>query len=414
MQELLIEKLVHGGQAIGTLEDGKKVFVWNALPGERVRVRLTRNKRSHAEGIAEEILESSPDRTEPKDAAYLSTSPWQIMSYEAENRWKREILQEVMQREAVTLESAPPFVAPDEPYHYRNKMEYSFWGDEAGLHLALFRRGTHGKQIVEGSSIARPEVDEIANKICTILGSRGIRASSLKTVVVRCSRKGDTAAALFVREETFPRIKEFAGIGKGFEVYYSDPRSPASVLTKKLYGFGDVTLLDEVADVPVIYDVNSFFQVNVPVFESALAEIKAAVDRYPSKVDFYSGVGAIGLAVGADVLVETDPRSAAMARLNARSSGAEIIEAGAEQALEYITGDAALILDPPRAGLHRKVADRILEAAPPAIVYLSCNPATQARDLRLLGERFGLAWLKGYNFFPRTPHIESLALLVRK
>src|SRR5579883_2566716 len=96
-----ITKMVHGGQALGELPDGKKVFVWNALPGETVHVRIIKQRRTYAEGIAEEIVVASPERIAPKEANYLATSPWQIMSFAAENKYKCEIVAELMQQQNV-------------------------------------------------------------------------------------------------------------------------------------------------------------------------------------------------------------------------------------------------------------------------------------------------------------------------
>src|SRR3989344_6438285 len=93
-----IEKLVHGGQGLGVLPDGRKVFVWNALPSETVQVRLARSKKSYAEGVAEEIITPSPDRIEPEEQNYLATSPWQILKSETENHWKQEITRELFQQ----------------------------------------------------------------------------------------------------------------------------------------------------------------------------------------------------------------------------------------------------------------------------------------------------------------------------
>src|SRR5690606_4225084 len=108
-----------------------------------------------------------------------------------ENRYKCEILAETLQRAGVEHNSKIGFYAPDDPWHYRNKMEYSFYGNEDGLHLALFGRGSHRKQIVDGSSIARPEIDRVARAICKVLDEADVRAGDLKTVVVRCNRAGE-------------------------------------------------------------------------------------------------------------------------------------------------------------------------------------------------------------------------------
>lgn len=414
IEEVLIEKLVHGGQGIGTLADGRRVFVWNAIPGEKVRVQLTKNKHKMAEGLAIETIEPSEEREVPKDEAYLSTSPWQIMSFDAENKYKQAILAETLQREHVAYNADIHMIAGNNQWYYRNKMEYSFWADDDGLHLALFNRGTHGKRIVNGSSIARPEIDRTANEIVAILNKNGIRGSQLKTVVVRSNQKGDTVAALFCKDEAFPGLSELAAVCQGLVVYYSNPKSPASIVTSELHRYGELTLTDTINNIDITYDVNSFFQVNLEIFAKALQRIQSAVDGHPF-IDMYSGVGTIGLSIGGPaVLVESDVYNNEMARLNAIGTSAQVVEASAETALDHIDSTYILVMDPPRAGLHSKIIDRILEVTPPKIVYLSCNPITQARDLALLQDRYRINSIEGFNFFPRTPHIESLAILELK
>lgn len=407
IETVRIEKLVHGGQGLASLSSGQKIFVWNALPGELVAVRIGRKKKGYAEGFAEEILEPSPERIQPVDEAYLSTSPWQIMTLESENQFKKEILTETFLREKVELPNFE-FVSVGEPFHYRNKMEYSFWADDDGLHLALFHRASHGKRIVQGSSIARPEIDEIANKIVAILNKNGVRGSQLKTVVIRSNIQGDIVAALFVKDEKFTEIKELADVCNGLAIYYSNPKSPASVITSELFSYGSIILTDELLGTKISYDVNSFFQVNLPVFAEALGAIKSAVADQPEVIDMYAGVGTIGLSVGANKLVELDEHNVAMAKQNGH---VEVIHASTEKALEHITEKACIIFDPPRAGLHEKVIEKILEVKPPKLIYLSCNPSTQARDIARLQSSYKIGSFTGYNFFPRTPHIESLALL---
>ncbi len=412
-EEVQIEKLVHGGQGLGSLPDGRRVFVWNALPGERVLVNIKKSKSKHAEAVAIKIIEPSPDRIEPKDEAYLSTSPWQIMTFGAENQYKAEILSETLQREHVRYNQPISMVTAGDEWQYRNKMEYSFWGDDDGLHLALFHRASHAKRIVHGSSIARPEIDDVANKICQVLGKNNIRAGQLKTVIVRCDQLGNTVAALFVKDEKFPKI-DFSNIAQGVIVYFSNPKSPASLATKKLYRYGELELTDTILDKNIRYDVNSFFQVNLPIFERAAQAISEATKNIVPKIDFYSGVGTIGLPVGATKLVEIEAHNADLANHNAGGAKVEIVQASAEQALDHIPSGGALIVDPPRAGLHNKVTERILEVKPEVIAYLSCNPITQARDLAFLQNEYEIKSIEGYNFFPRTPHIESLAVMIRR
>jgi len=459
MEEVTITKMVHGGQGLGELADGRKVFVWNALPGEVVRVRVIRKKRSYAEAIAEEIMSPSPDRIEPRETHYLATSPWQMMTFEAENRHKVAIVHDLFahrnsQADGTGLisgqEEQPeqkPFFLPGAmrnpetgvSYGYRNKMEYSFWGDEDGLHLALHQRGSHGKQIVEGSALAMPAVDMAAQAVLDELRRLHIRAGDLKTLVIRCDQNGNAVAALFVKPSAFPRLdfltqtksshpaggpdallsgSAFGGLLQGIRVYHSNPKSPASVRTQLLYEIGGCELTDTLLGREFRYDVDSFFQVNLPIYEQALTSIREHCVGDP--IDLYAGVGSIGLSVAKKqvTLVELDPATAAMARTNLSLaqglSLSKVVEGSSERALEHVAGDRPIIVDPPRAGLHPAVVDRCLAVLPPQIMYLSCNPATQVRDLELLAERYRIVYCEVFNFFPRTPHIETLVVLERR
>lgn len=415
-EPLHISKIVHGGQGLGELVDGKKVFVWNALPGETVRARIIKRRRTYDEAIAEEIMQTSPERIAPRETNYLATSPWQMMTFAAENKYKRDVVEDLMERQSGNSLRIGDTIHDAREYHYRNKMEYSFWGDDDGLHLAMHRRGSHGKQIVQGSALAMPSLDVAAEKIRRVLDELQCRAGDLKTIVVRCAQSGEVVASLFVKTQTFPPLGLPEGM-KGLRIYYSNPKSPASVPTKLLQELGDCYLVDRLLGKPFTYDSDSFFQVNIPIFEQALQVIADAVTN-DTLVDMYAGVGSIGLSVAkAGVeLVECDAATAAMARVNAEATAinATVIETPAEKSLAYIVGDRPVIFDPPRAGLHDKVVDRVLKVCPPQVVYLSCNPATQARDLGKLHVLYDVADIKVYNFFPRTPHIECLAILRRK
>lgn len=422
-----ITKLVEGGQGLGVLPDGKKVFVWNALPGETLGVRVVKHKHSHAEAIAEQIITPSPERIEPARSYFISTSPWQMMTFEAENRYKLQLVRDIFTQAKIALPEFQLTAAAIDPgiadierqpsiFHYRNKMEYSFWGDDEGIHLAIHIRGTHGKQVITQSALGMTQIDDMANRLCAELTKRGVRGSDLKTVILRASQSGAVVASLFVKREDFPKIESPKGL-QGLRVYFSNPKSPASVRTRQLQESGNVLLTDSILGQQFTYDADSFFQVNLPMYERALKSIKEHSSE-PELVDMYAGVGSIGLSVATDSveLIELDPATARMAEENAAASrlNATVIETSAEKALESITNDKPLILDPPRAGLHQKVTARVLEALPPKITYLSCNPTTQARDLALLQDKYAITYFEAFNFFPRTPHIETLAILQRR
>ncbi len=460
--DVTLDRIVGGGQTLGTLEDGKKIFVWGGLPGERVRVQTTKKKSSYNEGVVIEVIETSKNRVAPRDPeSYISTSPWQIMTFDAEAHYKAALIEEAFELHDIVLPEAIEVWSDGREYEYRNKVEYSWWWDKEAetIDLAFFRRGTKGKISVEGTSLARPEIDETAHAVRDILRARHTNGFDLKTVMIRANQAGKTVFQLYLKAEEFDDFTEteratLPSHTQGYEIIHSNPKSPASVITKRLHSYGDIVLSDTVYGVPFHYATEGFFQINLPVYEQALRDMEqwitgksqpinpshadltlptpsgvaheaseavGSVDDCNSKVvDLYSGVGTIGLTIGGPdiTLVELNEHAVREMERNIAALGrvaeAKPVLAASEQALEYITGDATIIVDPPRAGLHQDVVDRLLDVQPDRIIYLSCNPVTQARDVARLAEVYGIRAHKGYNFFPRTPHIEHLVILDKK
>ncbi len=417
--ELTLDKIVGGGQSLGTLEDGRKVFVWGGLPDETVQVQLTRKKSNYAEGVVTEVLKASSERIEPKDPeSYLSTSPWQIMSMDTENHYKAALIEEAFELHNIVLPNPIEVYSDGVEYGYRNKVEFSFWFqvETQLLSLAFYRRGTHGKIAIEGTSLASDAINAKGKQILDALNELKIIGRQLKTLLIRSAANGDVAWQLYVKEEDFDAEALLAKLpaGENGEVIFSNPKSPASVITKKLAGTG-TPLTDTILDVPFTYATEGFFQINLPVYQQALTDMKQWVVDGRQVVDLYSGVGSIGLTIGGPgvTLVELNEHAVREMERNIEELGvdATAVLAPSEQALDYITGDKTIIVDPPRAGLHEAVIDRLLEEKPERIIYLSCNPATQARDVMRLAELYGVKEHRGYNFFPHTPHIENLVVL---
>jgi 23S rRNA (uracil1939-C5)-methyltransferase len=418
-ETLKLDKIVGGGQALGTLADGRKIFVWGGLPGEEVEVLLTKAKRTHAEGIVTKVIVAAPERIEPKDPdSYLSTSPWQIMSDETEATWKKQLVTDAFAMHHIDL---PEFelIGDGKQYGYRNKVEFSwYWNNETDkLDLSFFRRGTHGKIPVEGTSLATPAINDAAIRVRDMLRASKTEARALKTLLIRATQSGGVVAQLYVKDRDFPKPADNAveALGlQGFEVIFSNPKSPASIISKRMKEWGEMALTDTILDVPFRYANDGFFQVNIPVYELALSRMKKWVDDKPV-VDMYSGVGTIGLTIGGDdtTLVEINKQCVSEMKTNIFNLGkkATAVEVAAEDALQYMTADKTIILDPPRAGLHNDVTYHLVDTKPKRIIYLSCNPVTQARDIEKLLEVYEIKDAAAYNFFPRTPHIENLIVL---
>ena len=430
-ETLRLEKIVGGGQAIGTLDDGRKAFVWGGLPKELVTIRVTKKKSHFVEGIVTEIIEESPERITPKDEnSYLSTSPWQIMPMSSEQSHKALLIEEAFLLHNITLPEKIEVFSDSIGFNYRNKVEFSWFGDKTDddeketLDLAFFKRGGKGKVIVDGTSLAHPSINKLAIEIRDLLRTKPIVARQLKTLLIRSDQQGNAVWQLYIKDRIENLISEDEAkllSAKGGEIIYSDPKSPASRITERLNKFDDTTLSDTILGVAFNYACEGFFQVNIPVYEKALSDMKEWIDcnkKMPT-LDLYSGVGTIGLTIGGDdvTLVEINEHAVAEMQRNITKlnrPNAKAILAPSEKSLEYITGKQIVIVDPPRAGLHTDVTNRLLETEPPRIIYLSCNPVTQARDVSLLQEKYKIVHHQGYNFFPRTPHIEHLVVLDKK
>lgn len=418
-----LEKIVGGGQALGTMDDGRKLFVWGGLPEETVEVQLTKRKQNYAEGFVVNVLEPSSQRITPRDAeSHLSTSPWQIMDFAAEQHYKAALIEEAFELHDIVLPDPIDVYSDGQEYHYRNKVEFSWYGDHTdegdSLHLAFFRRGSKGKIIVDDSALLPKSIVELARRIRDTLQDLGATARELKTLLIRCDQQGNCVWQLYVKDAPFHFAEALIATelpAQGGEVIFSNPKSPASVITERLASTGDVVLSDTVLGVPFRYATEGFFQINIPIYEQALRDMRQWIPTDKPTVDLYSGVGSIGLTIGGPgtTLVEINEHAVREMKRNISELDLDAtpVLAASETALDHIVGDKTIIVDPPRAGLHDKVIERLLDAAPDRIIYLSCNPVTQARDVAKLAEKYGIRAHRGYNFFPRTPHIEHLVVL---
>ncbi|MBP5511991.1 class I SAM-dependent RNA methyltransferase [Candidatus Saccharibacteria bacterium] len=382
---LKIEKLTPTGQGIGTLSDGKKIFLWNTLPNEEVKSFIQiKSKSSYDEGIAKDFVKTSEHRVEPKDEQYLSTSPWQIMTDDYEADQKTAVIKELFRN---LWQNDVAFHQSPSTWHYRNKMEYSLYYNFASekIELAIHPRGSHSKMPIKTSSIERAEIFEKAEAIIKQLNESGDEAKNYSSLLLRCNQNGDVEGGLFEKRKPHPVFNN---------------------------------LTDQILGKTYSYSPNGFFQINLPVYEIALTRIKEILDTVETKkvVDLYSGVGTIGLSTAREkelTLVEVDKSAYKELEANCKDiKTATPVLAKSEEALDYIAPDSVVILDPPRAGCDKALIDKLIEVKPKQIIYLSCNPITQVRDIELLiAAGAKLKSVEAFNFFPHTPHIENLVSL---
>lgn len=417
------ERIAHDGAAESTYE-GKELRVHGMLPGEEGVVEIDKKHGLYV-GTLKELLVSSDRRKTPEELHFLSCSPWQVMEYSLQVELKHEMLTSLYGY----YEDAPKvsFVAAQQFFGYRTKVEFSFTDrkldEPAPLALAFHVRG-HGSERValpKGCALVSSGMNAVALLLCARLRDAGYSARELKTLIVRESKStGKILALLFTKKE---ELEEFAVDDipnlSGFMVFHSTEKSPASVPTKELWRFGDDFLIESIGGVALTYSWDSFFQNNIPMFESALEVMRMHLPQNANILELYSGIGTIGLLLASQSEsvhgIEVVSGAVASANENAKRLGvtnysAECIPAEKIDSSILHHSDI-LVLDPPRAGLHPKVIKMIREVLPKKIIYLSCNPDTQARDYALLNSHYRIDVCTGFDFYPQTPHLESLLVL---
>ncbi len=378
------------GQGIATNSDGKKIFLWNALPGEKVTEYQILKQKSHlTEAVALKFETPNPHRVLPRDEHFLSNSPWQILDINYENSVKKQIIEELFSK-LKTPEIT--FEASDNEYFYRNKMEYSLYYDHetAKIHAAIHRRGSHHKIPILTSSLENPAIYRRAMEIINELNSRQEDSRKYQSLLLHCNRQGEVSGGLYENYQPHPTFEN---------------------------------LTDEILGQKFSYSPNGFFQINLPEYEKVLRKIKDFIKDQNKVIDLYSGVGTIGLTVASDknlTLVEVDKfahsellNNIETVKSSTGNSNITGILAKSETIYNHITHDSTVIVDPPRSGCDTTLIETIKQKLPEKLVYLSCNPITQVRDLDSLLDYYKIKSVTGYNFFPHTPHIECLVLLDR-
>jgi 23S rRNA (uracil1939-C5)-methyltransferase len=435
--ELTIDRLAHGGAGVARL-DGYVVFVRGAVPGDRVRARVTKSKRSFAEADAVELLEPSPDRVEP--VAPHPGAPWQVLPYERQLSEKQDQVRDALERigrfEAPPVE---PIVPAVETLRYRNKLEYSFGEDENGELVLGFHRPGRFDVIddVTTDILASERVDEVREAVKAWCRAAGLPAwdrrsqdGLLRNLVVREGRRtGQLQARLVTSTGSIFQVSELAAATPGDSFLWTRAAGVAETTRagETEVVKGSAYLEEELAGLRLRISPDAFFQTNTQMAErlyGSAAEL-AGLSGRERVLDLFCGIGTIALVMALDAGevwgVEIVEEAVADAIENARINGIDNVNFFAGDVrlamrplLEQSGKPDVVVVDPPRAGLSQKVVRRVLEAEAKRIVYVSCNPTTLAPNARqMVDAGYELKTVRPVDMFPQTPHIECVALLER-
>jgi 23S rRNA (uracil1939-C5)-methyltransferase len=441
--ELRIESLAYGGNGVARL-NGFVVFVRQGLPGDTVRARVTKVKRSHAEATALEVVAAGAPRVEAPCAHYPACGGcrFQDLAYdaqvEAKTRQVGDALARIGKVSGFELEAAIP---AESVFHYRNKLEYSFTATPERVGLGFHRAGRWDEVLdiercwltTEVGNAIREAVREWANAESLAAFDQETQEGYLRHLVVREGRNTGQALVVLVTapgglpEETFVEmVRRFPEVRSVHWAVNDSPAEVTNLPTKLLWGTDAIE--EEVLGLRFRIRPNAFFQTNTAMCARlyGLARDYAALTGEETVYDLYCGTGTIGLSLANDALtvwgIEASEESVACAVENADLNG--ITNAA------FFAGDVAddvaelrdragapdvVVVDPPRAGLAGKSLARVAALEAPRLVYVSCNPTTLAGNAKQLAGEFGyrLERVRPVDMFPHTPHVESVALFTR-
>lgn len=452
--DLEISDLAFGGRGLARV-DGLAVFVEGALPGDRVKARIYRKKKRYAEARAIEIVSASPQRLAApcRYSDYCGGCTWQSLAYETQLHYKRRHVAEALAHigglEDVTVYPAMP---SERVFAYRNKMEFTCsdrrWllpaelgraGVDGGFGLGLHVPGTFYKVLDIESCLLQPSLgDAILADVRAFIKASGLPVYGLHShtgfwrfVMLRHAAASDCWMVNIVTRTSAPHaVQPLADMlmlryPQIVSVVNNVTASKAGVAigeSEMLLG-GSAVIIETVGGLDFEISANSFFQTNTRAADKLYQVVQSYVRLSGSEtvIDLYCGTGTIALllaAAGEVVGIEQVPAAVENARRNAHINGisnCRFIAGDASQVLSDLDiRPQVMVIDPPRAGLHPKVIRRVLELSPARIVYVSCNPATLARDLALLSEKYAPKAVQPVDLFPHTYHIESVVRLEKK
>lgn len=463
-KELYVESIGFEGISIAR-EDGMVYFVKGGVPGDKVYAKILKKKKTYTEANIQEIIEASKDRIEPscKYFDHCGGCTWQNIPYQDQLDWKKKHVEDAIKRIGKIDEFVlhDTFPSPHE-FHYRNKMDFTFGAarwltpeeinsdekiEDKSFALGLHVRGRNDKILdIKECHIQQDEVNTMMNDVRDLATKNSISAyhvyykvGFLRNFVVRYSLHEDSFLIIivtnavksedekeFIEDCSKMLIDKYQRIS-GVIHAVNDKISPVAIGEPELITGKDY-LTEKILDVEFNISPFSFFQTNSYQLDNFIGKIieYAELNGEQTVWDLYCGTGSITLPAAKKckkiIGIELVESSINDARKNAEKNNlnnvdfyaTDLHDKNIPELLHKLDRPDVLIVDPPRAGLHKNLIHHINDIKAPKLVYVSCNPATQARDLEILKENYNLIEVQPFDMFPQTYHIESIAKLELK
>ena len=459
LENVLIEGVAAEGKAIARI-DGVVLFVEYAVPGDVVNVKIIKKKKNYMEGVITSMIKPSEQRMEPfcEHFGICGGCKWQHLPYEMQLQAKQQqVYDQLVRIGHLSIPEMSPIIPSDNTRYYRNKLEFTFsskrwiYGDENPEELSPQERcglGFHvGRFFDKVLDIKHCWLQkEPSNRIRLFMKdyalSHGLEfynirenTGFLRNMVVRSNTAGDIMLTVVFAFEDHSLMDPFlSSIYEAFpeiqSLYYViNSKLNDSISDQECILFrGDDAIWERMENLRFKIGPKSFYQTNSEQAYKLYSAARnlAALEGGEVVYDLYTGTGTIAQFVSAKaskvVGIEYVKEAIDDANVNAEANGITNCSFYAGDMKDVLTSDfikengtpEVMIIDPPRAGMHPDVVKSILEAAPQRIVYVSCNPASQARDLAMMSEKYEITAVQPVDMFPQTIHVENICALKRK
>lgn len=442
--DVTFEDLTHDGAGVAKV-GGYPIFVSNGLPGEQAKIKIVKVKKGYGYGRILEFYTKSPDRIEPACPIYKQCGGCQLqhLTYEAQLKFKQKQVKEVLTRigklENITVH---PVLGMNNPWKYRNKSQVPVGEMEGGLVAGFYQQRSHTIINMEECLIQAEENDRVVQGVKQIAGKYGIKAYNeethtgmLRHIVTRYGRQTkDVMVVLITRTEELPQQERIiAEIYNTFPQVKSIIQNINSKRTNVIFGektkvlWGDEYLYDSIGGIQFAISARSFYQVNPEqtkvLYDKALEYTNLTGEE--TVIDAYCGIGTISLFLaqkakkvyGVEIIPEAIDDAKRNVKLN-KMNNVQFRVGKAEEIIPAWFKDGikadVIVVDPPRKGCDIELLHTIIEMKPKRVVYVSCNPGTLARDLRILENGgFKTVEVQPVDMFPHSNHVECVALMSR-
>ncbi len=435
--ELGLDSMACGGDAVGR-HLGQTVFVPYGLPGDQVKVRVFDAHQKYCRAVIMSIVSPGPQRIKPACQYFgdCGSCQWQMIDHPRQLEHKKTILEQTLARIGGIKDAGIEVLAEGSPWHYRNKAQYPVSQSKGKLVIGYYRQGSHQVVPIEECPIIQPGLNRVFQQARDILLTAKVPGYDeltnngiLRHLILRYGQYQDKISLTLVctkdkiHPEVIDSLSAIPGVGSVWLNLNAEPGNTILGRKWKLLS-GENQMEEELDGIRYKLSAGSFWQVNQLTAGVLYRRIKDELQLTSRQqaVDLYCGAGAISLQLasssGKVLGIESSTQAVDDARDSAKMNGitnAEFMAGPAEVLLEKVQQADAVVCDPPRSGLKPEVIRELTRLKPQKIAYLSCDPATLARDLKeIMKSDYRISGLYTADMFPQTYHIETLALLQRK